>query len=1010
MSMSVREKHWFRCSTSYWALLSCVLSSTAWLGLLSQQVQAQDEPSESEIAEAMITSDTLADSPVEELGGPSAAAEIEEVYITGSLLPKGNFESNAPITTITSDQFEISNAINIEQLLNTMPQILTGADRTSTFGLGWATADLRGLGTNRTLTLLDGNRLVPTFADGGTVDLNLIPPGLVERVEILTGGASTTYGSDAMAGVINIITKEHFLGFELTAAGEQTTEFDDAEIRNIGATFGFEFGDGRGHFMIHGDYTERKEVRYPDREFARFWNNDVYDANGTPIGYEPWYNFGSVNTAIADPFVNWYGHFNAEGELQPWDPQTYGFVTPNHFDLQVPQDREILFSKMKWSGDSFEIFGQIHASNVESTRPMPPPAIFDMFFMPIQGNPFLSPQDQVTIGTMPGPQYFGQDFDGDGIANVGPVGIGRWFLDLGETQWRIENEMLQVNLGFTLDINDSWGLEGRISHGSVDYDAEIGPGVVVANFEQAIMVNPFDPTGSSCWDPSNGCAPYSVFGFGRSSQEALDFISTDVYRKNKSELSVANFVLAGNTGDFFSMPGDVGPIGVALGVEYLERTSSYDTDERVANGEVQLYSWGDNAPLDEVSIDRTSVFFEVLIPLLEGLPGISFMELELAGRFTEHSTIGGTSSYKAALSWYVTDDLQLRTSFNESMRAPSIEEMYGDFGENSLSPQWDADPCSADAILYNQIDYLGGGWIVGTPEQCMAQGVPESALYSDALNIRNVPPIPVYYGGSTELDAETAQTFTVGFVWTPYAFEGFSVSVDYFSIEVEDYIDQLNENPLYGCFGYKNWEPYGDDSLASVYCDGIERGADGVLSSINAGLRNLAVHKVEGFDISLSHQMNLLGGMLDLNYVASYIEEKSYGVAGTSEYVDCVGKANVPLGGEACSRPVMKLKSRATAGWKKGWFSTQLTWRHLSDIEDGDDDTDYYREYISSYDYFELSASADIGDHVKIMIGAKNLFDKDPPQWSWNSWEANTFPNVYDVFGRTVYARLKYTY
>ena len=168
------------------------------------------ESTTEDINQQVILREDIAAGPKMVDAGLGSGAKIEEVYVTGSLLPKGNFESNAPITTITSDQFEISNAINIEQLLNTMPQILTGADRTSTFGLGWATADLRGLGTNRTLTLMDGNRLVPTFADGGTVDLNIIPPGLVERVEILTGGASTTYGSDAMAGVINIITKENF--------------------------------------------------------------------------------------------------------------------------------------------------------------------------------------------------------------------------------------------------------------------------------------------------------------------------------------------------------------------------------------------------------------------------------------------------------------------------------------------------------------------------------------------------------------------------------------------------------------------------------------------------------------------------------------------------------------------------------------------------------------------------------------------------------------------------------
>ena len=982
----------------FYAAVACVVFS-----FLASESQAQDDVEN--IEQSMGGDDAVPDESPQAAGGLNTDLKIEEVYITGSLLPKGNFESNAPITTITSDQFEISNAINIEQLLNTMPQILTGADRTSTFGLGWATADLRGLGTNRTLTLLDGNRLVPTFADGGTVDLNLIPPGLVERVEILTGGASTTYGSDAMAGVINIITKENFVGFELNAAGEMTTEYDDAEIGNISATYGVEFGGGRGHFMIHGDYTDRAEVRYPDRDFAAYWNRDVYDENGQPTGFENWYSQLSVNSAIADPFTSWYGFFDADGQLQPYDRETYGFVTPNHFDLQVPQEREILFSKARWSADAFELFGQVHLANVSSTRPMPPPPVMDMFFMPIQGNPFLSPRDQMVIGTTPGAQFLGQDFDGDGIANIGPVGIGRWFLDLGETKWEIENEMLQINLGFTADLNDSWGIEGRVSHGSVNYDAKIGPGVVLANLQQAIMVNPFDPTGSSCLDPSNGCAPYNLFGYGRSSQEALDFISTDVYRENESELTVASLVLSGNTGDFFTMPGDVGPVGVALGIEYLERTSSYDTDERVANGEVRLYSWGDNAPLDEVTIDRTSLYFEVLVPLVEGLPGISFMELELAGRFTEHSTIGSTSSYKAALSWFVTDDVQVRTSYNESMRAPSIEEMYGDFGEEALDPQWDADPCSADAIFYNQVGYFGGGYPVGSPDECMAQGVPESALYSDALNIRNNPPVPVYYGGSTDLDAETAKTFTFGVVWTPYDFDGFSASIDFFSIEVEDYIDRLNGNPLYGCFG-----GLGDGSLSSIYCDGIERNADGVLTSLNAGLQNLATHSVEGVDISLSHQVSVLGGTLDLNYVASYMEEKSYSVGGTSQYVDCVGKANVPIGGEACSRPVMQLKSRATAGWSRDWFSAQLTWRHLSDVEDGDDETEYYREYIGAYDYFEVSMSAEVGDHLEVMLGAKNLFDKEPPQWGWNSWEANTFPNVYDVFGRTIYARLKYTY
>ena len=987
---------------------SLFASSILSMFFTSLSAHAQDPSAmdtSSPMSQDLVLSDpTISDDPL-----------MEEVYITGSLLPKGNYESNAPITTINAEQFEVSNAINIEQLLNTLPQILTGEDRTSTFGLGWATADLRGLGTNRTLTLLDGSRLVPTFADGGTVDLNLVPPGIIERVEILTGGASTTYGSDAMAGVVNIITKEGFTGLELTTAGEMTQEFEDAETANLGITFGTNFSGDRGHVMIHADVTDRSEVRFTDREFSRYWNDTLRDENGVPIGHADWRNIASSNAAIFGPFSGPLLNFTNDGQQAvPYDQEAYGYVTTKNFDLQVPQKRVVVFSKATWDGDSYSVHGQVHAADVSSTRPMPPVPYFGFQPITLQGNPFLSPQAQMAFFNTPevifGGAQMGVDIDGDGIPNFMPFGVGKWLEGLGETRWQVANDMLQVNLGFEWDLNDSWGLTGKVNWGEITYDSKIGPAVIRARMEQALLPSPFDPSGQTCMDPSNGCVPYNVFGFDQASQAAKDFVSTDIFRKNESELTVANLVLSGNTADFFNM--SAGPVGLAFGVEYLERTSSYDTDRRVADGEIVLFSWDDQAPLDEATIDRTSIFFEAAVPLLEGLPGVSFLELELAGRYTEHSTIGDTRAYKVAASWFPIDDIQVRAGFSESVRAPSIEEMYGDFGQEQLNLFFDADPCSAAPIFYNQIGYLGGGWLVGSPEDCVASGVPEASLYSPALDITNSSGVPVYLGGSPDLNEESAETFTAGVVWTPYDFEGFSASFDFFSIEVSDYIDSLpgGSASLYFCYDTELDAPEFQD-IRPAYCAGLNRDDSGALVSINAGLRNLALHRVEGADFSLSQRLEVGGGIVDLNYVASYIDEKVFAVGGTSAEINCVGQFNLPIGGEACSRPVTRLKHRATASWLKGGFNAQLTWRHLSAVSDGRTDIDYFVENIDSFDYFELSANYTLENGVNATVGIRNLFDESPPELDmWNSWEANTFPNMYDVYGRSIFARLKYKF
>lgn len=934
-------------------------------------------------------------------GGDGASSDLvmEEVFVTGSLLPRGNFASNAPITTIGSEQFEISNAVNIESLLNTLPQILAGSDRTSTFGLGWATADLRGLGENRTLTLLDGKRVVPTFADGGTVDLNFIPPGIVDRVEVLTGGASTTYGSDAMAGVINLITKSNQQGFELVAAAEMTGQ-GDAEILNLAGTWGTAFDNDRGHFMVHIDATERRSLNYHERTFSTTFKTEFFD-QGISQGFRD-FRFPSAKSGALQFFG--FGEdvmFTPEGgDVVPFDQFVDGYDPTENLELQIPQDRLALFSKTNWQGESFEIRFQAHIANSKLDR-MAPTVSAGPWIGPqrltIQDNPFLSNSTVQTLSNTPFVQFNGSDSDGNGIPENARAVIGRTFSELGPSRWDQTYSLRQFEIGFTRDLTGTWNLDGYVNHGEIEMDWTATPAIIQSRFAQSLLLDVSDTTGQTCLDPTDGCVPANIYGLNSISPAALDFISTDVLVTNESKITTANLLLSGNTAGFFEMPGGVGPVGVAVGLEYISRSQEIVTDDRAQSGE--LFYWGFFPVSADVTTSRRSAFFELLVPLAEGLPLLSFAELELAGRYTDHETIGGVTSFKTALSWYPVEDVQVRGSFNKAVRAPSINDLYIDFGDRAVvnAPQF-SDPCSAIGFANANPDYLA--------ELCVLTGVPLDQVGSESLNV-GPDGVPVYFGGNASLEEETGNTISVGIVWTPYSIDGLSASVDYFDIEIEDYIGQLP-----GGFGHVEncFFPSEDRGTYNAYCNSVERNDQGVLTQINAGRRNLATHSISGFDFSINKTSDFLGGFLDATYVASIVNSKKYSVNGSTLESECAGRFNSTLGGQACARPVTELKHRATLFWTRDVLSLQLTWRHLSGVDDGDEDVQYLVERIPSFDYFELGATYDFSSGITLIGGIRNLLDEDPPVLGDNSFEANTYPNLYDVFGRTFYGRATYKF
>ena len=744
------------------------------------------------------------------LGGPI----IEEVIVTGSLLPRGDFVSKAPISTISSTQFEMSNSVNVESLINSMPQVVGGADRSSTFGQGIATANLRGLGENRTLVLVNSRRFTPTFPDGGTVDLNFVPVGLIDRVEILTGGASAAYGSDALAGVINFILKDQTDGWEFNSGGE-ITEKGDAEIFNFNATNGGTFASGKGSYLLHFDVLERKALNYIERDISKVALVDSLDENGNRILIRAPNKVPISETGGLGDFRNGQMIFfdNAGRDIAPLNRVRilgFGYANPGfgapdgsknlgningYANLQLPQERNSFKGKISYQFDRFEAYADIYYSRSDVPFDFGGPYIGSptatTFNFPIENNPFWSEETKNYINDLY--QFYNfislpvsaVDDNGNGVIDsANSVVLSRGCTkDVGPTSTERTFETFQLELGLLGDINSYWGYEIFIQSGEVESEYLVSPLLDPRRIQQGLRIN----EDGQCSDTSNGCVPINIWG-DDVGPEAAAFITYPLetgLSVTESEQTVIMAALTGNTADWFSLPGDPGPIGVVLGAEYRELEANIVTSMIL---EQNLFLGFAQAPNSLVaSVDSNSVFGEALVPIASGVRAIDFLELELGWRYSDHSQTGGDSTYKIALSYYPTPEFHLRASYNKAMRSPSITELYSI--DNSRTGF--IDPCTIPGTGPLRFLSGSGNWTIErspeVAEICAAQGQAPEDLYK-VPNFLN--PFDLARGGNPDLLAEDASTVSAGLVWTPFAMEGLSISIDYFEVEIENYIER----------------------------------------------------------------------------------------------------------------------------------------------------------------------------------------------------------------------------
>ncbi len=922
------------------------------------------------------------------LAQDEGAGVIEEITVTGSRIKKQDFISNAPVTTLGVEQINLTNTINTESLLNKLPQTVPGLDRTSNNpGNGTATVDLRGLGSNRTLVLVNGTRVVPTTS-AGTVDINTIPNALIENIEVLTGGASAVYGSDAVAGVVNFILKDNFEGVAFNASHE-TTEEGDADLTSIDLTLGVNSADGRGNVTLNFSYTDREELFQGDRDFANFAQFDGVDENGNLILFDGGSSgipatsiFGAGFAGIAPDTSGVV--FDPDGSARAFigdgpNNDFYNYAPVNY--IQLPQERYQATALGKYDVTSdIEVYGRGQFTSSIVPQQLAPTPIFQTAAFTLDGNPFLPAATQQILSDAIGD---GVDSDGDGIDDTASALLRRRLVEVGPRIVDADFTAWQLLAGVRGQIMDTdWDYDGYISSGRVLNSSQQRGNVARSRFNQALLLN---GAGTGCADPSsNGatvdCVPMNIFGEGNISPQAAEFLRVSVASQAVFDQLTGGLNFTGDLGEGLSLPG--GRIGAAFGFEHSELDFAFRPSQDLATGNIAGFN---GAPPVSGGFDVDSFYVEFYFPILSDAPFADSLDLEVAYRTSDYTTAGTVDAFKIAGSWAPVDQIRFRGGFNQAVRAPNIGELFSPQGENFPGAQ---DPCAAE-----------GNPDAAVAAICEATGVPANVVGSPAINLP-AGQVRSLTGGNPDLEEETADTFTAGFVATPDFIEGLTVSIDYFDIEIEDYITEFGggaSNALNICYDPNN--PAG--GIGSEFCNIINRRPDGTIDFVSLTLANVAKQTLKGVDVLGSYDTELLGGDLRINYIGTFTTESEFTAFEGADPIECAGK----FGLNRCGEPLPDYTHRVTFNYLYDDWTAQLSWQFIGEVDDDDPSIEYTVEQLDSENYFDASVSYAVNDNYSVVFGIDNLFDTDPPILGDNQEQANTWPATYDVFGRTFFLR-----
>ena len=974
----------------------------------SQQVAAQAQPTQPQTEEEKAAAAAAAKQAEKE----GLVRVAEEVTVTGSLIPRKDLSSLSPVTVVNPDEVLYQGTTRVEDLMQSLPQVFAVQNSTVSNGAsGTANVALRHLGAVRTIVLLNGRRMPAGDAFQAGNDLNFIPPGLVKRVDVLTGGASSVYGSDAVAGVVNFVLDTEFEGVrgginyngfqhnnnnETARSINQARGFDvpqgstwDGGQFNANLAFGGKFAGGKGHASAFLDYRKIQDIRKDARDYTNC-SVQTRGATGPRCGGSSSNELGRfflesgpsvmIDTSTGNTFI-------------PWDGRVYNFA-PSNF-MQRPDE--------KWSGGGFvrytineqlEPYAEVMFMHNYTDAQIAPSANFFRTETINCNNPMLSAQQRDVVCTQ-----FG--FGPNDFATLVP---GRRNVEGGPRTDKLTHINMRLLGGMRGAINDAWSYDFYGMYAEVSSPQSYINDLHVDRLANALIVDG-DPNDESTWrcrsdDP--GCVPWNIFRVGGVTQAAVDYMSTAALVLSGTKTRLVQATLTGDLEKYgLKFPSASEGIQFAVGGGYRQDSLFVDPDDAREKFLIAGFG-GATVPID-AGYNVKEVFAEAVVPLVQERAGLQDLSLELGYRYADYELSGGNSSYKAQLAWAPVQGLKFRGGYNRAVRAPNVRELFEPQGFGLGGAE---DPCANAAAT---------GVPTGSFEQCARTGV-------TAAQYGTIPESPAGQyntlgGGNPTLNVETADTITVGLVWTPKAITGLSVTADYYDIEIENAIGNLAADDI-----VKTCAETGDPRL----CGLIHRDRFGTLWITNDGYtettnQNISKLRGRGIDVSVNYPWNLgKAGFINFALLGTYMLEDTF--EDPLIAYDCVG-----LFGNSCGIPDARWRSRFRATWQSkfnttfslGWrFTSRVTNEELSDQEDlavpGSEEswTVNNSHEIPVFNFFDLAATYAFRDGVTLTVGANNILDKEPPLGAGLTdvdFGAG-FYNYYDSLGRTIYANFEFRF
>ncbi|WP_414901488.1 TonB-dependent receptor plug domain-containing protein [Sphingomonas flavalba] len=893
------------------------------------------------------------------------------IVVTGSRIPRPDIVSNSPVNVVGAEEIKLAATVESEQLLNALPQAVAGAGAQSNSGNGSATVNLRNLGTVRTLVLQNGRRVVGASQDG-VVDLNMIPPSLVSRIDVVTGGASAVYGSDAMAGVVNFVMKDDFEGLEVGGSYGISDE-GDASRYNLEMTAGGNFADGRGNIVFHGSYYNRAQVKGAARDHATVYLADAV-VNGVPSlipagnGVTPQGTiFSPQLVGLTDPYGNTIGTAGIFFAPEGWRAYraSDGFNDRPYTNLQMPMQR--------WQGsvlghfdvtDSVTAFweGSYVHSKINSTLgavPMSSSGFIPGFQLDLR-NPYLDPSLRNFLSA-------NMDADGD---NLVPVNINRRLLDGGSRTSDQTRDFYRFVVGLKGDLTDRLKWEVFFNQGQTKITDVQGGGVLIDNFANGFLTNPADPYKCASADPK--CVVLNPFGLNSLTKEMMDYIYTDL--TNITTIRQKQ-VGASLTGSLFTLP--AGDVGISLGAEYRKESSSFNPDQLYVQGKALSRSAGLSPTAG--SFDVAEVYGELYVPILANTPGFELLAFEGGLRFSDYSTAGSVWSYKAGGEYSPVRGLKLRGLYQRAVRAPNVVELYS--GATNTAPQ--------------AVDFCNAGPDRTAQERdfCVnTLGVPGAVI--DVFQQENQQ-IRAITGGNPNLQEETSDTWSVGAVFRPDFLPGFQLTVDYYNIKIKDAIGSFGgglQAVITACNA--------DMSLSNVFCQPLRnRTPDGQLYDVPLLNANIARMEASGIDYRLDYRHNLgSAGTLSYYLAGTYLIDAITQGSPIANPVNCAGY----IGGGSCSTANPKWRFTQRLTWGTDKLQLSLRHRFIGSAKDGRIAgakasgaamPQLARPKTGDVHYFDLSANYDVVENFSFFAAIDNLLDRNPPYYLYER-------ETYDAIGR----------